>query len=106
MRGKPTIAFVEAILNPQRMVAPSYAPYTVQLKSGDVQSGIISNESATAITVLRAGAVKETILRQDILQVSATGGSLMPGNLHEVLKPEDVAHLIKYVRECRSRASR
>ena len=68
------------------------------LKTAVVVSGIIVNESATAITVKRAEGATDAITRDQIEAISSTGISLMPEGLEKGLAPVDFANLIAFIR--------
>jgi putative membrane-bound dehydrogenase-like protein len=86
------------ILDPNREVAPAYLNYNVALNDGRIVSGVISDESANALTLKRAEGVTELVPRSQIEAVSSTGQSLMPEGLEKGLQPQDFADLIAYLR--------
>ncbi|MBI4585900.1 MAG: c-type cytochrome [Planctomycetes bacterium] len=98
-RSKDSAYLIEAILNPGRMVPPQYSPYVVEKRDRQIATGIIAAESATAITLLRANGVTETILRVDLRRLESSGGTLMPAELEKEIPPEDMAHLLEFLKE-------
>ncbi len=52
------------ILDPNREVAPNYVNYNVATESGRVVSGIIAEESATALVLKRAEGASDMIPRE------------------------------------------
>ncbi len=86
------------ILDPNREVAPQSMSYAILLESGSVVSGMIAEETASSLTVKRANAPVETILRQDIQQITNTGQSLMPTGFEESINPAAMADLISFLR--------
>jgi putative heme-binding domain-containing protein len=64
-------------------------------------SGVIASESAAGLTLKRENGQTETILRADIEEVRSTGLSLMPEGLEKSLTPQDVADLIRFLKEWR-----
>lgn len=93
------------ILDPNREVAPTYQNYTVATDDGRVLTGIITDESANALTLRRAEGVEEVITRSRIDQVSATGQSLMPEGLERLIDPQAMADLIAYIRSIQPTAA-
>lgn len=91
------------ILDPNHEVDPRYINYVVVTKTGRTVTGLISTESASSITLKRAEGIEEVILRTDIDEMQATGKSLMPENLEESLKPQDVADVMGYLLSQRSK---
>ena len=85
------------ILDPNREVSPNYLQYVVALDDGRVVTGAIASESPTSITLKRAENVQETILRQNIEEISSTGKSLMPEGLEEKINPQEMADLLAFL---------
>jgi putative heme-binding domain-containing protein len=59
--------------------------------------GLIIEENGNNIT-LRTGSATELILIKDITKRASTNRSLMPDGLETVLKPQDVADVIAWIR--------
>jgi putative membrane-bound dehydrogenase-like protein len=89
------------ILDPNREVAPNFVNYTVALTDGRVVSGIIAEESANAISLKRAEAAADVIVRGRIDAISSTGVSLMPEGLEKELSTQDLTNLIAFIRSIR-----
>ena len=90
------------ILDPNREVAPNFVNYNVATVQGRVISGIITEESASAIVVKRSEAATDVIPREQIEQVESTGVSLMPEGLEKGLSVQDFADLIAFVSTIRA----
>jgi putative membrane-bound dehydrogenase-like protein len=87
------------ILDPNREVAPEFLEYTVALKDGRVLSGVIAAETATSVTLKRAQEAEDTVLRQEIDEISSTGRSLMPEGLESQIGPQEMADLLAFLLE-------
>jgi putative membrane-bound dehydrogenase-like protein len=98
LRTRNKEALLMDILDPNRALEPNYANYLVATKDGRVLSGIIAAESATSITIRRAEAAEDTLLRKDIEQIRASGQSLMPEGLERNISQSDMVDLIEYLR--------
>ena len=72
--------------------------YNVALLDGSVVSGIIALESANAITLKRAQGATDSVERDQIATIAATGVSLMPEGLEKDLSHQDFANLVAFVR--------
>ena len=94
-------AILEDILDPSRAIDQNYAAYTVLLRAGGAPTGLIAAESASSVTLRRAGGETETLLRIDIEEIRSSGLSLMPDGLEKAIGPEDMAELIRWLRERR-----
>lgn len=87
------------VLDPNREVAPDYLEYVVELADGRVATGLVESESATSLTLRRAGGESETILRRDVAALASSGKSLMPEGLEEKVGPREMADLIAFLLE-------
>lgn len=85
------------ILDPNREILPNYLDYLVLLDDGSTLTGIIAAESATSITLRRADNAQDTILRQNIEQITSTGKSLMPEGLEKKITHQEMADLLAYL---------
>ena len=97
LTNKTPELLLQDILDPNREVDPRYVNYVIVTKAGRTITGIISNEGAGSITLKRAEGVEETILRTDIDEMTSSSKSLMPENLEEQMKPQEVADVIRYL---------
>jgi putative membrane-bound dehydrogenase-like protein len=95
--GKPVDQIIESILDPNRAVEQRYAVQTVRTKDNQDHVGLILEENSNNIT-LRTGTSTELILIKNIAQRSSTSRSLMPDGLESVLKPQDLADLMAWIR--------
>ncbi len=86
-----------AIFDPNRAVESRYVNYNAITKNGRELSGIIVAETGNSIT-MRSVAGEETVLRSDLEKLDSSGLSLMPEGLEKILKPQDAADVIAYVR--------
>lgn len=87
-----------AILDPNREAQPKYVGYTLETTQGQVFTGILASESASAVTLRRSEAKEDTIARELIETMTSSGVSLMPVGVEKDLTPQDVADVITFVR--------
>ncbi len=87
-----------AILDPNREAQPNYNTYTVITTDGRIFNGIIANEGANSITIRRAEAKDDVVLRSNIDELIASGKSLMPEGLEKELTEQDLADVIAFVK--------
>ncbi len=99
VRKRSPEALLSDILDPNAAVDPAYVNHVVLTKDGQVFSGIVIAETAGAITLRSAEGEQRTIPREDIEAIRATGQSLMPEGLEEQLTPQELADIIRYLRE-------
>jgi putative membrane-bound dehydrogenase-like protein len=99
LRNKSPEQLLDDVLDPSREVDPRYLNYVVETKAGRVVSGLIAAETATSMTLRRGERVEETVLRNQIEEVQATGKSLMPEGLEAQVSKQDMVDLIAYLRK-------
>lgn len=105
LRTKTPEMLLHDILNPNAAIDANYQVYSVALKDGRVLSGIIAAESATGLTVRRADADSDTVLRSEIVELRSTGQSLMPDGVEKDIPVEAMADLIDYLKKWRYQAA-
>lgn len=96
--GKPPLALVTAIMDPNQAVDPRYLSYAVVLRDGRTLSGLITSESDNGLIVLSPEGKRHSLLRSEIETLRSTGKSLMPEGLHQNLTISDVNHLWAWLR--------
>ena len=95
---KPVGTLLVAILDPNQAFESRYINYTAVSKDGREISGIIMAETPNSITIRNAGGKDEMILRSELKGLTSSRLSLMPEGLESVLKPQDMADLIGFLR--------
>ena len=97
LRTKSKEALLIDILDPSREVDPRYVNYRVTTLNGQSYTGILAVETPSSITLRRAEKAEDTILRNQIEEITATAKSLMPDEFEKQLSKQDVADLIAYL---------
>lgn len=85
------------ILDPNREVAPNFVAYAVETNDGRVLTGLIVEDTASSITLIRTTGTREIILRSNIEEFAATGQSLMPPGLEDRVNPQEMADLLAFL---------
>jgi putative membrane-bound dehydrogenase-like protein len=98
LRNKSGEQLLDDILDPSKEVDPRYLNYQITTKKGQMFSGLIAADTAASVTLRRGEKAEDTILRDQIDEIQATGKSVMPEGLEMQLSPQDVADLIAYLR--------
>jgi putative membrane-bound dehydrogenase-like protein len=86
-----------SVLDPNRAVVAGYSSYTVVSRDGRVLTGLLTEETGSAVTLRQAGGVDATLLRSEIAEIRANGSSLMPEALEEAVSVEAMADLLEYL---------
>ena len=90
-------ALLVAILDPNRAVEGKYGGFAVELADGRVLDGLIADETSAGVTLRRQGGQDEVVARNQVVQIAASGRSLMPEGLEEQFSPADLADLIAFL---------
>jgi putative membrane-bound dehydrogenase-like protein len=97
LRNKSGEQLLNDILDPSREVDSRYLNYLITTKKGQVFSGLIAADTASSVTLRRGEKAEDTILRDQIEEIQATGKSLMPEGLEMQLSKQEMADLIAYL---------
>ena len=89
------------ILDPNRAIDGAYVAQAVTTASGRLRVGVIKGASGGSITLLLADGTVENLARGDIEEIVSTGKSLMPEGLEKTISPEQMADLIRYLKDWR-----
>jgi putative heme-binding domain-containing protein len=101
VQNKSPADLLVAILDPNREAQPNYISYALVTHQGTVHTGIIVAESAAGVTLRRADAKEDRILRSQIEELVSTGKSLMPEGLEKDIPPPAMADLIAFIKSLR-----
>ena len=88
---------VAAILDPDRTVEPRYLAYTATLRDGAVYTGLLTVDSAAAVTIKTLDDADHVLPRADLKSLASTNHSLMPQGFETALTPEDLADLMAFI---------
>ncbi len=95
---KSVSALLVAILDPNAALESRYASFLAVMSDDRELSGVISSETPNSITLKLQGGTEETILRSNIKELASSGLSLMPEGFENVLKPQELADVIAFLR--------
>ncbi|APZ91242.1 PVC-type heme-binding CxxCH protein [Fuerstiella marisgermanici] len=98
VKNKSEADLLIAILDPNREAQPTFNTYTVVTNQGRTYNGIIASESSNSITLRKAEANEDVILRSNIEDLVSTGISLMPEGLEKDLSKQQIADVIAFVK--------
>jgi putative heme-binding domain-containing protein len=87
-----------AIIYPNRDVAPLYRNVRFQMRDGQTHTGLVAFESADGVMVLTGPTTTVRLPDSEIVSREPTTLSLMPTGLLNGLKPEDLADLYGYLK--------
>lgn len=92
---------VSNILDPNMAINPNYLGVAVETKDGELLTGILTAETAEAVTLLQAQGLRTSLRRDQIQRLESTGTSLMPEGLEAGLSPQDLRDLVAFLQEAR-----
>ncbi len=100
-RVKQPAQYLSDILDPNRAIDANFFGYTLLATDGRLLTGIITAETATAVTLRQPDGRDETLLREEIDQLRSTGQSLMPVGLERSIDLQQMADLITFLKNWR-----
>ena len=100
-RTKTPAQLLNDILNPNQAIDSNFVSYTIVTNDGKAETGIISTETSTSITVRQPEGKTVLILRQEIKEILSNGVSLMPEGLEKNITVEQMADLVSFVKNWR-----
>jgi putative heme-binding domain-containing protein len=96
-RGAESVLF--NILAPSSEVDPQYLEYTIVTADGQVLTGVIAGQTATAVTLRSAENKLTTVLRVDIEDMQNFGKSLMPEGFEKLIDKPAMADLLTFLQQ-------
>lgn len=87
-----------AILDPNRESQPIYTTYTAVTLQGQVSTGLIAAEGPASLTLRRAEAKEDVVIRDQLDELLSNGVSLMPEGLEKDLTPQQIADVIAFIK--------
>jgi putative membrane-bound dehydrogenase-like protein len=87
------------ILDPNREVHADFLLYSIRLKDGATETGMIRSESSSAIKLRRIDGSEVDLLRVDISKVASLGTSFMPEGLETAITVQQMADLLAWLKE-------
>ena len=87
-----------AILDPNRAVEDKFQSYTASLKDGSEITGLIAEESSSAIKLADATGQQHVIQRTRLVSLQSSGLSLMPEGFESALTHQPMADLLAYLK--------
>ncbi len=96
--GKPAEQLLTAILDPNQAIEQRYLAYAATAADGRAFAGLISSESANALTLRAPAGLEQTFLRAELKELASTNRSLMPEGFEQGLTPAQMADLLAYLR--------
>ena len=87
-----------AIAQPHREQMHGFESVEIRLRDGSQIRGVLKNQDTFSVQVMDQGEKLHMLAKKDAASVRLTGKSLMPEGLEKVLKQQDVADLIAFLR--------
>ncbi len=86
------------ILDPNANIAAGYEEYMIRTADGQLITGVMANQSATAVTLRRRKGEQDTVLRSNIAELRALTVSAMPENLEESINLQQMSDLLEFLK--------
>lgn len=100
-RTKTADALLVSILDPNAAIDASFMQFQILTVDGRIFSGLLIDESATAVTLQQKGGERVAVAREEINQMQSPGVSLMPEGFERTLDQQAMSHLISYLKNWR-----
>jgi putative heme-binding domain-containing protein len=100
-RTKTPAQLLVDILNPNQAIDGNYVSYTALLASGQTESGVITAETSTSVTLRQAEGKTLVLLRADLQELRSTGVSLMPEGFEKQITLQQMADLLLFLKNWR-----
>jgi putative heme-binding domain-containing protein len=98
LQDRAPAALLVAILDPNAAVESKFESYDVVTRDGRVRSGLLKNETATALTLVTPSGEEERLLRSDVVRLRSSRRSMMPEGLETSMTRQDLADLMVFLR--------
>ncbi|HET6879141.1 MAG TPA: PVC-type heme-binding CxxCH protein, partial [Pirellulales bacterium] len=85
------------VFDPSLVIGAAYQARTVVTNDGRVLTGLVAEDSDARVVLKVQGGKLETIAGGDIEEMETSKLSLMPENLEQQLKPEEIADLFAFI---------
>jgi len=85
------------ILDPSRSVEGNFRTYSLLTTDGVVMTGMLAGESKTSVELINTQGKRETVLREDIEQLTASNKSLMPEGFESLMSREEMSDLLGFL---------
>ena len=85
------------IVDPSALIRKEYVSYVVQTTDGRILTGLMAAQTPGSITLLAAKNERTTLAREKIESIQESPASLMPENLLQPLKPQELRDLFSYL---------
>jgi len=85
------------VFDPSLTIGSAYQARTVATADGRVLTGLLAEDSPQRVVLKLQGGKTEVVARDDVELVSTSNLSLMPENLEEQLKPQELADLFAFI---------
>ena len=97
-------AILQNVIEPNREVNPQYLSYTIVTVDERIVTGMILEETATGVTLVRGENLSETVDRSNIAEIKSSKVSLMPEGIETQLELQGMADLLSYLQSDRGSA--
>jgi putative membrane-bound dehydrogenase-like protein len=93
----PREALLEAIIHPSAGIGFGYEGWTIKMKDGSANAGIVKSKTETDIEMVMPGGSKTNIKTSDIDAMQQLKKSMMPEGLYKSFSKQDMANLLDYL---------
>ncbi|XZE51749.1 PVC-type heme-binding CxxCH protein [Planctomycetaceae bacterium SH139] len=103
LRIETEAELITAILNPNMAIDADYFAYTMLTTDGRIFEGRLLDTNPATVTLVIQNGETQTLDREQIESLQATGRSLMPEGFEQQLTPPQMTDLVNYLKNWRIR---
>ena len=92
---------LEAIVYPSASIARYHEVVNVVMKDGRVASGLLVKEDVDTMYLSSAEGVVRPVAFREVEEARYSNVSLMPAGIDKLLKPEEIADLVAYLKKAK-----
>ncbi|MCC6539115.1 MAG: c-type cytochrome [Bryobacterales bacterium] len=101
IRNRTAASLLGDILMPSRGIAQMYESYVIETASRGTLDGVISQQTATTITLVHEEGKQDVVPRSDIREMRVSNLSAMPEDLDQEVSVPQMADLLAYLKKPR-----
>ena len=98
LESKDRAYVLKSILDPNAAVEWKYKSYNVLLVDGRMLSGLVTEESASSLTLALSDGKKETVLHANVDEMRGSSKSFMPEGFERTISPAEMADLLRFIK--------
>ncbi|MCU0449069.1 MAG: c-type cytochrome [Bernardetiaceae bacterium] len=101
LKNRQPLSIALEVLAPGNSIADGYEYWTVEKTNGEKTAGLLSEETATALTLKDLAGRTTVIPRREVAKLTAATASVMPNGFASTIGPAAMADLVTFIKTFR-----